>query len=118
MLARTTRGWRLGRLFAVPALAVAVVATMPMASGGNSPAAAAWTPMTPVSVTFQHDGGPTASGHLLGFNDFHGNIDPPTGSGGLVNGTPAGGAEYFATTLKRLRATADASSDRVLTVGR
>ena len=30
----------------------------------------------------------TVVGHLIAFNDFHGAIDPPTGSGGLVNGTP------------------------------
>jgi 5'-nucleotidase len=117
MLARNARFVSVVRLLAVPALAVAVLATLPLATNGSSPAAAAWTPMTPVSVTFHHDGGSTASGHLLGFNDFHGNIDPPTGSGGQVNGTPAGGVEYLATTLKRLRAGGNATSDKVLTVG-
>jgi hypothetical protein len=34
--------------------------------------------------------------NLIAFNDFHGAIDAPTGSGGLVNGTPAGGVEYLA----------------------
>jgi 5'-nucleotidase len=45
---------------------------------------------------------PTTTAHLLAFNDFHGNIDPPTGSAGLVNGVPAGGVEFLATALKRL----------------
>src|ERR1700693_5437417 len=37
---------------------------------------------------------------LLAINDFHGNLDPPTGSGGLVNQTLAGGVEYLATHLR------------------
>jgi 5'-nucleotidase len=41
---------------------------------------------------------------LLAINDFHGNVEPPTGSGGLIGTTPAGGAEYLATQLKALRA--------------
>lgn len=36
---------------------------------------------------------------LLGINDFHGNIEPPSGSDGQINGTAAGGAEYLATHL-------------------
>jgi 5'-nucleotidase len=49
---------------------------------------------------------------ILGINDFHGNLQPPTGSNGRVvtsisNGAPvtvdAGGAEYLATWLKQLR---------------
>jgi 5'-nucleotidase len=43
---------------------------------------------------------------LLAFNDFHGALEPPSGSGGVVNvgGTsvPAGGLGYFATHLKAL----------------
>ena len=38
--------------------------------------------------------------HLLAINDFHGNLEPPTGSDGRVNQTPAGGAEYLATHLR------------------
>jgi 5'-nucleotidase len=49
---------------------------------------------------------------LLAFNDFHGNLKPPSGSSGkIITGpTPAadfkdaGGAEYFATHIKSLRA--------------
>ena len=50
---------------------------------------------------------------LLAFNDLHGNLQPPTGSGGRIQvgvtpaGAPvnvdAGGAEYFATHIKQLR---------------
>jgi 5'-nucleotidase len=37
---------------------------------------------------------------LLAINDFHGNMEPPAGSDGLVNRIPAGGAEYLATHLR------------------
>jgi 5'-nucleotidase len=46
---------------------------------------------------------------LLGINDFHGNLEPPTGSGGRIQeiaGGPtidAGGAVYLATQLRTLR---------------
>ena len=59
---------------------------------------------------------------LLAINDFHGNLEPPTGSGGRVkvgvnpDGTDrtvdAGGVEYLATHLERLRA----ANRRTLTV--
>jgi 5'-nucleotidase len=62
----------------------------------------------------------TVSGTLLAFNDFHGNIDPPTGSGGVVATTagsvPAGGVEYLAHWVKELRAEAQKSSKYVYTV--
>ncbi|MFI0350710.1 bifunctional metallophosphatase/5'-nucleotidase [Actinomadura sp. 9N407] len=50
---------------------------------------------------------PAASVRLLSLNDFHGNLEPPTGSSGTAideTGTPvpAGGAAYVATHLKRL----------------
>ena len=61
--------------------------------------------------------GNIAKARFFSFNDFHGALDPPTGSGGLVNGTPAGGAEYLATTLKSLRADAEAQGQKTLTVG-
>lgn len=38
---------------------------------------------------------------LIAFNDFHGNLEPPTGGNGLVGTTPAGGAEYLAAHLAR-----------------
>jgi 5'-nucleotidase len=113
-------GWRVWRHIAVPALAVAVVATLPMTPGRDSGGAAdRWTPMTPVAVTYGSApaAGAAVQGNLLAFNDFHGNIDPPTGSGGLVNGNPAGGVEYLATWLKRLRAQASSEHRPTLTVG-
>jgi 5'-nucleotidase len=84
-------------------------------SGGASDR---WTPMTPVAVTYGDAprAGQAVQGNLLGFNDFHGNIDPPIGSGGLVNGNPAGGVEYLATWLKTLRAQATEEHRSTLTV--
>jgi 5'-nucleotidase len=38
---------------------------------------------------------------LLSFNDFHGNLEPPSGSDGTINGVEAGGIEYLATHLER-----------------
>ncbi len=40
---------------------------------------------------------------LLAINDFHGNLEPPTGSSGKVGSSEAGGAEHLATHLKNLR---------------
>lgn len=36
---------------------------------------------------------------LLAINDFHGNLEPPSGSNGRINASAAGGAEYLATHL-------------------
>jgi 5'-nucleotidase len=111
---------RLFRHLAVPALAAAVVALLPLARPTPQAAGATrWTPLSPVTVAYEQpaERGPTASGHLLAFNDFHGAIDPPTGSGGVVNGTPAGGSEYLATWVKRLRAQARQQTPHVFTVG-
>ncbi|MFG1896449.1 bifunctional metallophosphatase/5'-nucleotidase [Micromonospora zamorensis] len=43
---------------------------------------------------------------LLALNDFHGNLEPPTGSSGTIAGQAAGGVEYLATHLAELRAAA------------
>ena len=47
---------------------------------------------------------------LLAFNDLHGNLEPPTGSGGRITvgvgkTVDAGGVEYMSTWINRLRAT-------------
>ncbi|MEV6931257.1 bifunctional metallophosphatase/5'-nucleotidase [Dactylosporangium sp. NPDC051485] len=97
------RGWRVAQHLAVPALAVAVVALLPLAKTGSTTGSDRWTPLTPAKVALSQKVGATATAQLLGFNDFHGNIDPPTGSGGLINGVPAGGSEYLGTALTKLR---------------
>lgn len=51
----------------------------------------------------------TVSVQILAINDFHGNLEPPTGSSGRigpsVGGITAGGVEYLATHINTLRAT-------------
>ncbi len=46
----------------------------------------------------------TVAVQLLAFNDFHGNLEPPGGSNGLIGSIEAGGAEYLATHLSTLAA--------------
>jgi 5'-nucleotidase len=53
-------------------------------------------PSTPIAV------------RVIGFNDLHGNLEPPIGSSGTVfvgpgNSVPAGGVAYLATHVKQLR---------------
>jgi 5'-nucleotidase len=93
------------RLLAALSAAVAVLVGT---AGIASPADARGVPKPPP---------PPVSAHLLAFNDFHGNIDPPTGSGGVVNGTPAGGVEYLAHQVKTLRAELEQTTPHVFTVG-
>ncbi|MFE7842031.1 esterase-like activity of phytase family protein [Streptomyces sp. NPDC057474] len=63
------------------------------------------TPKQPSTVDVQ----------LLSFNDFHGNLEPPTGRDANLGSkldaksTPVGGAEYLAARLKQLREGTDAS---------
>ena len=114
------RGWAVLRHLAVPALALAVVATLPMSRPATAPAPerAAYLPgMAPVSVSYGLPPGKTVKGQFLSYNDFHGAIDPPGGSGAAVNGTPAGGVEYLATYLKKLRTEAAGEGRQTLTVG-
>jgi 5'-nucleotidase len=58
----------------------------------------------------------TVDVQILGLNDFHGNLEPPTGSGGRIGALTsgaclpptcflAGGVEYLATHVRQLRAT-------------
>jgi 5'-nucleotidase len=110
------RAW--SRHLPLPAFAVVLVALLPFTGGGPVPAPSPrWTPLSAAQVTWHGSGGPQARGTLLSFNDFHGNLEPPAGSGGTVNGVPAGGAEYLATTVGRLRTEARRGGRQVLTVG-
>ncbi|SCG54543.1 bifunctional metallophosphatase/5'-nucleotidase [Micromonospora coxensis] len=114
-----SRGRALLRHLAVPALALAVVASLP-ATGrpGPQPAATDDTAgLVPVAVSYAAPRGGEIKGQFLSYNDFHGAIDPPGGSGAAVNGTPAGGVEYLATWLRKLRAEAKAEGRGTTTVG-
>ncbi len=44
----------------------------------------------------------TVAVQLLAFNDFHGHLEPPSGSIGRLDGIDAGGAEYLSTHLTKL----------------
>lgn len=109
--------WAQLRTIVMSVLAVALVVSVSPVWTDES-AAAPWTPMDPVSVHLSNDGRPgsVVRGNLLAINDFHGAIDPPTGSGGLINANPAGGVEYLATKLRQLRSAASADRRTSLTV--
>lgn len=47
---------------------------------------------------------PTVDVQLLALNDFHGNLEPPTGSSGRVGTINAGGVEFLATHIQQLKA--------------
>ena len=48
---------------------------------------------------------PTVDVQLLAINDFHGGLDPAAGGTGRIGNADAGGIEYLATHLARLKAT-------------
>jgi 5'-nucleotidase len=73
----------------VRALAVVALALSALVLNGGEP-----TQTPSPSVTVQ----------ILAINDFHGNLEPPSGSNGLVNAVPAGGAAYLATHLAQAAA--------------
>ncbi len=53
---------------------------------------------------------------LLALNDFHGNLEAPTGSSGRINNTAAGGATYLASLLNKERKKSRAAGATPLTV--
>ncbi len=46
----------------------------------------------------------TVAVQILALNDFHGNLEPPSGSSGRIGTINAGGVEYLATHIKQLEA--------------
>src|SRR5947207_2415206 len=87
--------WLARRASAVAAAAVAALAVTTAAAG---PAATAAEDGSHAAIDLR----------LIGINDFHGNLEPPTGSSGLVtlsdgSRVPAGGGAYLATHVKQLR---------------
>jgi 5'-nucleotidase len=80
--------------------ATVAAATLAFAGVAAAPAIAAPAPAAAPSTT---------TVRLIGLNDFHGNLEPPTGSSGrvvLADGSTvdAGGAAYVATHVRELRA--------------
>ena len=88
-------------------LAVTVAAALALAGcAGRTPVAVAGNAATPVDV------------HVIAFNDFHGNLEPPglsidvPGADGRPVAAPAGGAAYLAAAIADIRA----KSPRSITV--
>src|SRR3712207_2952378 len=77
---------------------VGVAALAAVTVGLSGPGEAATSPPDP-----RH--GPTVEIQILAINDFHGNIEPPSGSSGRVGTVTAGGAEYLATHIAALEET-------------
>ena len=113
---RRPRRVRKGSLLAA-IVTVAAVAVVPLTS--NTPTASAVTIKgatrlsDQVAVKFRAPGGPTTDIHVLGFNDFHGNLEVQPGGNGRIYGQYAGGAAYLTKKLLGLQATYGA---RVATV--
>ncbi|GAA2880410.1 bifunctional metallophosphatase/5'-nucleotidase [Actinoplanes cyaneus] len=113
----------LRRRIGVPAVALAVVGALSTLPAAQSAAAAPPAEFAPVTAAYGGGGHGSAvvKGQILSYNDFHGAIDPPTGSGAVVNAggtsTPAGGVEYLATYLKKLRAEAKKEGRETITAG-
>jgi 5'-nucleotidase len=91
---------RLSRRFASISVAFAVVATSLGGVAQSAEAHPRWH--KPKDVKLQ----------VLSFNDFHGHLQPPSGTDATLgaqldpSATPVGGAEYLASTLAKLRAKA------------
>ncbi|GAA1143528.1 bifunctional metallophosphatase/5'-nucleotidase [Kribbella jejuensis] len=111
---------RLGGRRAAGLLAAGTAVALALATGGSlSQAGAATQPDAAARTTTAEAKKPKPTHSqidLLAINDFHGNLEPATGSGGNINGIPAGGAAYLATHLKQLRAAAAAKGADSVTV--
>jgi 5'-nucleotidase len=75
-------------------LSVATAMALLLVIGGTASGGAGAAPTSPL-VDVQ----------LLAVNDFHGNLDPPSGSSGRIGSIDAGGVEYLATHIAQLEAT-------------
>ena len=77
----------------------ALAALVPLAAG------VAATEAGPVGAAPAPDARPPIQVQVLGLNDFHGNLEPPAGSSGRIEGIDAGGAAYLANHVAALEAT-------------
>src|SRR5262245_41835978 len=78
-------------------MTLTAVATLTLVAALSSQPA----PQAPASPSAKPD---TVTVQLLAINDFHGNLDPPSGSNGRIGTVEAGGIEYLASHLSRLEA--------------
>ncbi|NIK54499.1 bifunctional metallophosphatase/5'-nucleotidase [Kribbella shirazensis] len=111
---------RSGGRRAVGLLAAGAAVALALAAGGSVSQAGAATEADTANQAAAAQAKKPAPTHsqiqLLAINDFHGNLEPAGGSGGNINGIPAGGAAYLATHLKELRAAAKAKGQQSVTV--
>jgi 5'-nucleotidase len=77
----------------------ALAALVPLAAG------VAVTTAGPAGAAPPPDPRPPIRVQVLGLNDFHGNLEPPAGSSGRIEGIDAGGAAYLASHVAALEAT-------------
>ncbi|MFD8589955.1 bifunctional metallophosphatase/5'-nucleotidase [Streptomyces sp. NPDC059637] len=95
---RRRRNRRLVAAAASLAAVGALVSAMPAQAGVGS---------SEGQVSPSGHGGPgkgrTVDVQLLSFNDFHGNLEPPSGSSGRIGDVPAGGVAHLAASLRTAR---------------
>ena len=101
------------------AAGLSLAVTMALAPGADSAAPVERTAGTSAAKTYQHLAQKKKDYvklDLLALNDFHGNLQPPTGGSGQINATKAGGAAFLASLLNRERAKSRAAGATPLTV--
>jgi 5'-nucleotidase len=83
------------------AVAACVALVLPMLAASSLAVAAPKKGPAPQAVA----NAKTTNVQLLAINDFHGNLEPPSGSSGRIGTIDAGGVEFLATHIAQLRAT-------------
>ena len=81
------------KLAAVLALGLLVAVSAPVATAKPKPGVPAEAKAKTTQI------------QILGLNDFHGNLEHPSGSSGRIGTTNAGGVDFLATHVRQLRAT-------------
>jgi 5'-nucleotidase len=90
---------------AVALVALVGVATTGLTASGSEATAGVPRPAAPAALAATAGAAmaaPPVAVRLLALNDFHGNVEPPSGTDSTIDGVPAGGAEYLATELAAL----------------
>jgi 5'-nucleotidase len=104
-----SRGRLLAALAAATTLSLTPVASVALLSPASSAA--------PTGATAAAAAKRNVRLQILALNDLHGQLEPSTStSSGTINGTPAGGAEFLATHLQRMRRNAARTGRHSVTV--
>ncbi|WP_243887154.1 hypothetical protein [Dermatophilus congolensis] len=104
------------------ACGIATVAVLALSPAGYAAAATSTQPAMAASPDAPEKGtNGMRKVQILGINDFHGALEPPAGSGGVVTDAqgkkiPAGGVEYLSTHLQKARQKAAAAGAGSITV--